>query len=304
MAARRSRPREIDDVLLRHPAVAQAVTFAVPDARLGEEVGAAVVLVEARRRRRAGAAGLRGSDGGAVQGATEDRPRRRDPKGATGKLQRIGLARAARRRRRTRATRVTRPPRRPSPHVPRALDGTRLVRWCSAFPGSASTTTSSRSAATRSWGRRRWPGSATSPAGTTCRSSASCALRPWPRSCWSSSTAWSARHVTRRRSSGERGGAAALPRPRRATETCSDSRLSPGVSATERPFYGLRARGVEGSGPLHRNIDEMASAYLEEVTHVQPAGPICSGGCVREGRSRSRWPGSCRSVGKRWRRWC
>lgn len=39
-------PREVDEVLLRHPAVAQAVAFAVPDATLGEEVAAAVVLKE------------------------------------------------------------------------------------------------------------------------------------------------------------------------------------------------------------------------------------------------------------------
>jgi acyl-CoA synthetase (AMP-forming)/AMP-acid ligase II len=36
-------PREVDDVLLTHPAVARAVTFAVPDPRLGEQVAAAVV---------------------------------------------------------------------------------------------------------------------------------------------------------------------------------------------------------------------------------------------------------------------
>ncbi len=36
-------PREVDEVLLMHPAVAQAVTFAIPHDRLGEEVAAAVV---------------------------------------------------------------------------------------------------------------------------------------------------------------------------------------------------------------------------------------------------------------------
>jgi acyl-CoA synthetase (AMP-forming)/AMP-acid ligase II len=37
-------PLEIDGVLLEHPAVAEAVSFAVPDAKYGEEVHAAVVL--------------------------------------------------------------------------------------------------------------------------------------------------------------------------------------------------------------------------------------------------------------------
>jgi acyl-CoA synthetase (AMP-forming)/AMP-acid ligase II/thioesterase domain-containing protein len=37
-------PVEIDDALLRHPAVAEAAAFAMPHARLGEDVAAAVVL--------------------------------------------------------------------------------------------------------------------------------------------------------------------------------------------------------------------------------------------------------------------
>ena len=40
-------PREIDEVLLTHPAVAEAVCFGVPHATWGEEVAAAVVLREA-----------------------------------------------------------------------------------------------------------------------------------------------------------------------------------------------------------------------------------------------------------------
>jgi acyl-CoA synthetase (AMP-forming)/AMP-acid ligase II len=37
-------PREIDDVLLQHPAVAEAVAFGIPHATWGEEVAAAIVL--------------------------------------------------------------------------------------------------------------------------------------------------------------------------------------------------------------------------------------------------------------------
>jgi acyl carrier protein len=37
-------PREIDEVILEHPAVAEAVTFPVPHPTLGEDVGSAVVL--------------------------------------------------------------------------------------------------------------------------------------------------------------------------------------------------------------------------------------------------------------------
>ena len=41
-------PQEVDEVLLDHPAVAEAVTFAVPHATLGEDVASAVVLRPAR----------------------------------------------------------------------------------------------------------------------------------------------------------------------------------------------------------------------------------------------------------------
>lgn len=37
-------PVEVDEVLLSHPSVAEAVTFAIPNARLGEEIAAAIVL--------------------------------------------------------------------------------------------------------------------------------------------------------------------------------------------------------------------------------------------------------------------
>lgn len=85
-------PREIDEVLLNHPAVAQAVTFAMPDSRLGEQIAAAVVLREnfyATERE------LR--DYVAQHLADFKVPRRvillkEIPKGPTGKLQRIGLA--------------------------------------------------------------------------------------------------------------------------------------------------------------------------------------------------------------------
>jgi oxalate---CoA ligase len=85
-------PREIDDVLLEHPAVAQAVAFAIPDPEMGETLAAAVVLRE-----------------GALVSETQIRrfvaqklthfkvPARvlivsEIPKGPTGKIQRIGLA--------------------------------------------------------------------------------------------------------------------------------------------------------------------------------------------------------------------
>ena len=85
-------PREIDEALLEHPAVAQALAFAVPDARLGEEVAAAVVL---KTGTVADEAALREF---VSQRLTDFKVPRRIvlldeiPKGPTGKPQRIGLA--------------------------------------------------------------------------------------------------------------------------------------------------------------------------------------------------------------------
>jgi acyl-CoA synthetase (AMP-forming)/AMP-acid ligase II len=85
-------PREIDEVLMAHPAVLQVVTFAIPHAKLGEEVGAVVVLREGMQ---ASEQQLR--DFVATRVADFKVPRKllfreEIPKGATGKLQRIGLA--------------------------------------------------------------------------------------------------------------------------------------------------------------------------------------------------------------------
>jgi acyl-CoA synthetase (AMP-forming)/AMP-acid ligase II len=85
-------PREIDEVLMDHPAVAQALTFALAHDKLGEEVAACVVLREGCQ---ASEKELR--DFVAVKLADFKVPRRvvllaEIPKGPTGKLQRIGLA--------------------------------------------------------------------------------------------------------------------------------------------------------------------------------------------------------------------
>jgi oxalate/formate antiporter len=85
-------PLEIDAVLLDHPAVAQCLAFAVPHEKLGEEVAAAIVLREG-----ASATEHELRDFAAVRLAQFKVPRTivfldEIPKGATGKLQRIGLA--------------------------------------------------------------------------------------------------------------------------------------------------------------------------------------------------------------------
>ena len=66
--------------------------FAMPHDKLGEEVAAAVVLRDGSAADRARAAGLRGQPRRRLQGAAQDPLLAEIPKGATGKLQRIGLA--------------------------------------------------------------------------------------------------------------------------------------------------------------------------------------------------------------------
>ncbi|MFN3970315.1 MAG: acyl--CoA ligase [Gemmobacter sp.] len=85
-------PLEVDGILMDHPAVQQVVTFAMPHAKLGEDVAAAVVL---RDGHTADEAAIRAF--AATRLAAFKVPRRivilpEIPKGATGKLQRIGLA--------------------------------------------------------------------------------------------------------------------------------------------------------------------------------------------------------------------
>jgi acyl-CoA synthetase (AMP-forming)/AMP-acid ligase II len=85
-------PREVDEILMDHPAVAQVVCFGMPHPKLGEEVAAVVVLREgqpATERELQAFVSTRAAD--------YKVPKKilfmdEIPKGATGKLQRIGLA--------------------------------------------------------------------------------------------------------------------------------------------------------------------------------------------------------------------
>jgi acyl-CoA synthetase (AMP-forming)/AMP-acid ligase II len=85
-------PREVDEALLEHPAVAEAVTFAVPHATLGEDVASAIVL---RPDAVTTTKDIRQFASGRV--ADFKVPRQvlivsALPKSSTGKVQRVGLA--------------------------------------------------------------------------------------------------------------------------------------------------------------------------------------------------------------------
>jgi len=85
-------PREIDELFGTHPAIAQAVTFPVPDSRLGEDIAAAVVL---KAKDSISEHELRGFIADRV--ADYKVPRQiyfvdKIPAGPTGKIQRLKLA--------------------------------------------------------------------------------------------------------------------------------------------------------------------------------------------------------------------
>ena len=85
-------PREIDEILLEHPAVKQVVTFAAPHKQLGEDVAAAIVL-----KKNTNASEQEIQRFAADKMADFKIPKKvifldEIPKGPTGKLQRIGLA--------------------------------------------------------------------------------------------------------------------------------------------------------------------------------------------------------------------
>ena len=85
-------PREVDEVLMDHPAVAQVVTFGMPHDKLGEEVAAAVVLREGKTATEQEIRAFVATKLADFKVPKKILIMTEIPKGATGKLQRIGLA--------------------------------------------------------------------------------------------------------------------------------------------------------------------------------------------------------------------
>lgn len=85
-------PREVDEILLDHPAVLQCVTFALPHDKLGEEVAAAIVLREGQAAEEKEIRGFASERLAAFKVPAKILILDEIPRGATGKLQRIGLA--------------------------------------------------------------------------------------------------------------------------------------------------------------------------------------------------------------------
>ena len=85
-------PREIDEVLMDHPAVRQCVTFGMPHERLGEDIAAVIVLRDGAQADEAAIQAFAGEHLAKFKVPAKILFMDEIPKGATGKLQRIGLA--------------------------------------------------------------------------------------------------------------------------------------------------------------------------------------------------------------------
>ena len=85
-------PREVDEILMDHPAVAQVVCFGMPHPKLGEEVAACVVLREGATVTERALQEFVAKKAADYKVPKNSLFMDEIPKGATGKLQRIGLA--------------------------------------------------------------------------------------------------------------------------------------------------------------------------------------------------------------------
>jgi acyl-CoA synthetase (AMP-forming)/AMP-acid ligase II/acyl carrier protein len=266
-------PREVDEVLLAHPAVAQAVAFSVPDRRLGDEVGAAVVLRPGRsvtERELQQFAGERLADFKVPRHlAVVDEI----PMGTTGKLQRIGLAERLGLGETKRPSAASAEPRteleRELAQLWREiLDVERVGADDDFFALGGDSILAVELIATLRvrYGRPRLPLTTLVWAPTVTQLAAELAGDE-------EDAPLSPAVPVRREGSrppfffvhgldGEIVGFGTLAH-----------RLGP-----DQPFYAIRARGVDGEDKPHESLEEMVSDYVDSVRAVQPHGPYYLGG--------------------------
>ena len=268
-------PVEVDEILLRHPAVAQAVAFAVPDPALGEEVGAAAVLepdsATTVRELQEFVAG---------QVADFKVPRvivlvDEIPKGPTGKLQRIGLAERLGLDARTIEAS-------PAPFAPAQSElEEELAALFSdvlhaesvgatddffALGGDSLLAAELIARIRDAYGRPHFPLSSLVWAPT---------VRALAEELERGTTPGRRSLVVPIRAEGDRQPVFFVHAlDGEAVRFAGLSRRLP----DDQPFYGIRARGVDGDEPPHGSLEEMVSAYVAEVRAVQSAGPYVLGG--------------------------
>ncbi|BAY08431.1 alpha/beta fold hydrolase [Calothrix sp. NIES-2098] len=263
-------PREIDDVLLDHPAVDQAVAFAVPHPTLGEDLAAAIVLrpnttVTEQEIREFVATKLAGFK---VPNQIIFIPE--IPKGSTGKLQRIGLAQKLKEQLQAKFLA-------PRTEIEKRLAAiwTQLLNlkevgiYDNFFAlGGDSLLAVRLFAQIEEKFRKNLPLSTLINAPTIEQlaqivSSNSQSIQ----SSWSSLVALQPK--------GDQppffcihglGGEVLIFR---------ELAMKLG---TDRPFYGLQPIGLDGKQPLHTRIEDMAAEYIQQIQTIQPQGPYFLGG--------------------------
>jgi oxalate---CoA ligase len=273
-------PREVDEVLLEHPAIDQAVTFGVQHASLGEDVAAAVVL---RPGATVGEAELRGF---VLERLSAFKVPRQFafldelPKGATGKVQRIGLAAQLGIAAGGGAPRpVYVPPR------------TTLERSIAALWGDL--------LSTEQLGRDDDFFALGGDSITAAELMSEIVERGLVPREPMASVLLLAPTVGRFAELLERGGLRVGNAPVVPLRTGGESaplflvhtheghvlHYLPIAQAVDgdRPVYALQARGVDGTEPPVTSIEEMAASYAKEIRALQPEGPYCVGGSCMGG---------------------
>ncbi len=269
-------PRQVDEVLMDHPAIAQAVTFAAPHISLGEEVAAAVVL-----RENASVTEKDIQEFARTRLADFKIPRRviivsEIPKGPTGKLQRIGLA--------EKLGLTTPDPASPVPpsafQAPKdALEVQLLHVWERVLArkpigvkdnffdlgGDSLLAVSLLEEIERETGKNL--PLATLFQALTVEQLADVLRRDeWSR-LWSPLVAIQAN-----------GSKPVFFFIHAINGNVLNYRYLSSYLGPDQPFYGLQARGLDGKQAPHTRIEEMAALYINEIRTLQPEGPYFLGG--------------------------
>jgi acyl-CoA synthetase (AMP-forming)/AMP-acid ligase II len=272
-------PLEVDSVLSSHPAVAQAVTFGLPDARLGEEVAAAVVLRPGRH------ADERELQDFVVQRLAPFKVPRKVvfvdeiPKGPTGKVQRIGLADRLR--------------------IDPLVEGDALgdVRPRDALENELEKIWADVLGLPRVGVRDDFfalGGDSILGAEAVARVRDLLGVPDLPLISIVRAPTVEAMAIE---AVGGRSGSSGTVVPLRAGGSRTPIFFVHGLDGdvvgfaalasrlgSEQPFYALRAPGLEGSGPIPDSVEELAAGYLEDILLVRPRGPYVLGGfCMGAG---------------------
>ncbi len=274
-------PGEVDEALMRHPAVAQALAFALPDERLGEDVAAAVVLEDDGR---VDPAELRAFVAGRL--APFKVPRviaivDALPRGPTGKPRRIGLAGALGLVESAASSPVAAPGARSDDLEQRLL---RIWEEVLALPRIGV-----------DGGFFELGGDSLGAARLVARIEQELGVALDPSVLAEAPTVERLAAVLRggERSSATRSLVAIQPGGSRRPffgvhalfgGVTSYARLAPYLGS-DQPLYALRAPGLDDGSEPYGRVADLAARYVEEIRAVQPAGPyllggLCFGGVV------------------------